>query len=121
MRLPSRLRMKESRDFARVKKEGISQAGRFFVLAVLRDECVADFHFGLVTGKKLGNAVTRNRLRRQMREIIRAARARIKPGYIFVTIARWRAPAADFAELEQDWLRLAKKHGLLAPAPPKSS
>lgn len=115
MRLPSRLRMKESRDFARMRKEGTSQAGRFFVLAVLRDESVADFHFGLITGKKLGNAVTRNRLRRQMREIIRAARPRIKPGYHFVTIARWRAPTAEFAELEQDWVRLAKKQGLLAP------
>lgn len=120
MRLPSRLRMKESRDFARVKKEGSSQAGRFFVLAVLRDESVADFHFGLVTGKKLGNAVTRNRLRRQMREIIRAARPRLKAGHLFVTIARWRAPAADYAELEQDWLRLAKRQGLLA-APPAAS
>jgi len=114
MRLPSRLRMKESREFARIKKEGRSQAGRFFVLAVLPDESVPDFRFGLVTGKKLGDAVARNRLRRQMREIIRAARPAIRPGSLFVTIARWRAPGADFAELEQDWLRLAKRQGLLA-------
>ncbi len=117
MRLPSRLRVKESRDFARIKKEGSCQAGRFFILGLLRDDSLADFRFGLVTGKRLGNAVQRNRLRRQMREIIRAARPRILPGHAFVTIARWRAPGAPYAELEQDWLRLARRAGLLAPEP----
>ena len=75
MRLPSRLRLKESRDFAVIKAQGRSQSGRYFVLALLRDEGLADFRFGLITGKRLGNAVVRNRLRRQMREIIRANRA----------------------------------------------
>ncbi len=117
MRLPSRLRLKESRDFARIKAEGRSQSGRFFVLAILRDASVPDFQFGLITGKKLGNAVVRNRLRRQMREIIRAHRAEIAPGWKIVTIARWRAPQADFSEMDQDWVRLAKRQGLwLKPA-----
>ncbi|TDU66639.1 ribonuclease P protein component [Prosthecobacter fusiformis] len=118
MRLPSRLHLKESRDFARIKEKGRSQAGRFFVLALLRDDSVADFQFGLVTSKRLGKAVVRNRVRRQLREIIRAHRAEIAPGWQFVTIARWRAADADFADLEQDWLRLAKRQGLLLkPAP----
>lgn len=119
MRLPSRLHLKESRDFARIKEKGRSQAGRFFVLALLRDDSVADFQFGLVTSKRLGKAVVRNRVRRQLREIIRAHRAEIAPGWQLVTIARWRAADAPFAELEQDWVRLAKRQGLmLKPAPP---
>ena len=113
MRLPSRLRLKESRDFAVIKAQGRSQSGRYFVLALLRDEAMADFRFGLITGKKLGNAVARNRLRRQMREIIRENRAQIVPGMKFVTIARWRAPEADFSELIEDWTRLARRMGLL--------
>ena len=113
MRLPSRLHLKESRDFARIKAEGRSQSGRFFVLAMRQDPEVSAFQFGLITGKRLGNAVIRNRLRRQMREIIRAHQEGIALGWQFVTIARWRAPEADFAELEQDWVRLAKRQGLL--------
>lgn len=113
MRLPSRLRLKESRDFARIKAEGRSQSGRYFVLAIRREDTLKDFQFGLITGKRLGNAVIRNRLRRQMREIIRQHRAEIAPGWQFVTIARWRAPDADYAEMEQDWLRLAKRQGLI--------
>jgi ribonuclease P protein component len=116
MRLPSRLHLKESRDFARIKAEGRSQSGRYFVLALLKETSLADFRFGLITGKRLGNAVTRNRLRRQMREIIREHRAEIAPGWVFVTIARWRAPEADFSDLEQDWVRLAKRQGLLLKA-----
>lgn len=118
MRLPSRLRLKESRDFARVKEQGRSQAGRFFVLALLREEALPEFRFGLITSKRLGKAVVRNRVRRQIREIIRAHRAEIAPGWNFVTIARWRAADAAYADMEQDWLRLAKRQGLLLkPAP----
>jgi ribonuclease P protein component len=47
-----------------------------------------------------------------MREIIREHRAEIAPGWMFVTIARWRAPEADYADLEEDWVRLAKRQGL---------
>jgi ribonuclease P protein component len=78
-----------------------------------QDPEVDAFQFGLITGKRLGNAVIRNRLRRQMREIIRAHQEGISLGWQFVTIARWRAPEADFADLEQDWVRLAKRQGLL--------
>ncbi len=113
MRLPSRLRLKESRDFAAIKAQGQSQSGRYFVLALLRDETVPDFRFGLVTGRKIGNAVIRNRVRRQLREIIRENRGAIAPGMRFVTIARWRAPQAEFAQLRDDWVRLARKMGLL--------
>ena len=120
MRLPSRLRLKESRDFARMREQGVSQAGRFLVLAVSRQEGLTEFRFGVVTGKKLGSAVVRNRLRRQLREVVRAHRAEIAPGFHFVIIARWRAPTAEFAELENDWLRLARRQGLLLKPAPRS-
>jgi ribonuclease P protein component len=117
MRLPSNLRMKLARDFARVKSQGSSQAGKFLVLGVLRVEELEEFQFGLITGGKLGNAVVRNRIRRMLREVIRAHRAEIAPGWRMVVIARWRAPKATLAELEHDWLRLARRMNLLKPAP----
>lgn len=115
MRLPSTLRMKLARDFARVKAQGGSQAGKFLVLGVLRVEALEEFQFGLVTGAKLGNAVVRNRIRRLLREIVRAHRAEIAPGWQVVIIARWRAPQATLEELEKDWLRLARRMNLLKP------
>jgi ribonuclease P protein component len=120
MRLPSRLRLKESRDFARMREQGKSQAGRYLVLAVSRQEGLSEFKFGIVTGKKLGSAVVRNRLRRQLREVVRAHRAEVAPGFHFVIIPRWRAPTAAFSELEGDWLRLARRQGLLLKPAPRS-
>ncbi len=113
MRLPSNLRMKLARDFARVKTQGSSQAGKFLVLGVLRVETLEEFQFGLITGGRLGNAVMRNRIRRLLREIVRAHRSEIVPGCQMVIIARWRAPQATLEELEKDWLRLARRMNLL--------
>ena len=109
--------MKASREFARVRKEGTSQAGRFLVLSVLKEPSISEFHFGLITSRKLGTAVTRNRIRRRLREIIRAQRDSINPGWMFVVIARWRAPEASQEDLRKDWQRLARKAGLLQPPP----
>jgi ribonuclease P protein component len=118
MRLPSSLRMKLARDFARVKTQGSSQAGKFLVLGALKTEGLEEFQFGLITGAKLGKAVVRNRIRRQLREVIRAHRAEIMPGWQMVLIARWRAPQATLEDLERDWLRLARRMNLLqTPSP----
>lgn len=117
MRLPSSLRIKSSRDFARVRSEGTSHPGRFLVLQALRDAAPGGFKFGLISPRKLGTAVERNRIRRRLREIIRAHRARIVDGAWLVVIARWRAPSAEFSELENEWLRLANRAGILQPPP----
>jgi len=118
MRLSSNLRMKLACDFARVKSQGCSQAGKFLVLGALRVEAMAEFQFGLITGGKLGNAVMRNRIRRLLREIVRAHRAEIAPGWQMVIIARWRAPQATLEELEKDWMRLARRMNLLKQSAP---
>lgn len=115
MRLPSNLRMKLARDFARVKTQGTSQAGKFLVLGALKAEGLEEFQFGLITGARLGNAVVRNRIRRLLREVVREHRAEIAPGWQMVIIARWRAPQATLEELEKDWLRLARRMNLLQP------
>lgn len=121
MRLPSNLRLKLARDFARVKSQGTSQAGKFLVLGALKVDGLSDFQFGLITGGKLGKAVMRNRIRRLLREIVRAHRAEITPGWQMVIIARWRAPKASLEELDKDWLRLARRMNLLQAPPSVAS
>jgi ribonuclease P protein component len=55
----------------------------------------------------------RNKIRRRLREVIRAHQDRIVEGCHLVLIARWKSPDADLAELEKDWLRLAKRAEIL--------
>jgi ribonuclease P protein component len=59
--------------------------------------------FGFTATKKLGNAVTRNRIRRRLKEAVRSvAPGRAKDGCDYVVIARESAASQPFAVLESD-------------------
>ncbi len=68
---------------------------------------------GITTGKKLGHAVVRNRVRRRLREIYRLNEHRFQPGWDIVVVARGRCIHADFQKLTESYLSLAQKLGIL--------
>ena len=59
----------------------------------------AESRIGLSTPRTLGNAVQRNRVRRRLRELVRARLERIGPGWDLLLIARPAAGEASYAEL----------------------
>jgi ribonuclease P protein component len=118
MRLPSRFHIKHARDFAAIRAKGRSRAGKYVVLSSLSQTEVEEFQFGLITTRKVGGAVVRNKLRRQLREIIRELRPSIRNGQLLVTIARWNCAQASFAEIRQDWLLCARRLGVLCKPEP---
>jgi ribonuclease P protein component len=88
------------------------------VLTVLRldgNECSA--RVGLITSRRVGGAVDRNRVRRRLREIVRLDRPSLAPGFWFTLVARAAAVRAPFCALQDEWRRLAKASGLLLLAP----
>ena len=72
---------------------------------------------GITVKKKLGKAHVRNRTRRRIREVYRLNEEKFLPGWDIVIVARTKAVDAEFAILTKSCLTLAKKAGLLAPAP----
>ena len=68
---------------------------------------------GITTGKKLGHAVVRNRVRRRLREVYRLNEDRFTPGWDIVVVARSRSISADFRKLTDAYLSLAEKAGIL--------
>lgn len=63
----------------------------------------AEARFGFTATKKLGNAVTRNRIRRRLKEAVRlAAPGRAGAHCDYVLIAREAAASQPFAALERD-------------------
>jgi ribonuclease P protein component len=106
-------RLKLSREFERVRKEGQAVRGGLLMLSVLPVDGEKRFRVGLITSRRVGGAVERNRVRRRLREIVRRNQQALKGGIWFVVIARRSAAQTDSAVLEAEWLRLAQCAGIL--------
>ena len=101
--------LKKPADFARLHQQGQYFNNRLVSLKSLPNGLPVS-RWGIVTGKKLGKAVIRNRVKRRLREILR--QARLIPGRDIVIMARSAAVAAGFTELKQAVAGLLKKGGL---------
>jgi ribonuclease P protein component len=84
-----RHRLSRSRDFDAVYRQGRSTSTRFLVLYWFdRDGDPNEPRLGLAVPKATGNAVVRNRIKRQLREVWRARLEQIPPGRDYVLIAK---------------------------------
>ena len=54
-------------EFERIKNEGIKEEGEVFFLQVLQNNSKPYSRLGIIATKKLGNAVERNRAKRQIK------------------------------------------------------
>jgi ribonuclease P protein component len=107
--------MTKRADFIRARKDGQAKAGRFVVVSTLPDPALSHLKVAFITTRKVGKAHDRNLLRRRLRDIIQRHGHRLSdPKRLLVTIPRPGSAAATFEELENDWLRQAKRLGLLS-------
>lgn len=104
--------IKSNRDFQWLYRRGKSAVSPTLVIYWRRNREGAS-RLGITTGTKLGHAVTRNRVRRQIREIYRLNRDKLVPGRDIVIVARVRAVSGGYHAMERDFLRTARKLGLL--------
>ena len=89
------------------------QANGFLVLYARRNRTEGN-RVGITVGKKLGKAHVRNRVRRRLREVYRLNEEKFLPGWDIVVVARTKAIRADFVKLQESYLELAKRAGILA-------
>lgn len=113
MKHPRKLSMNQHNEFVLCREKGSSKAGRYIVLSTLENKDLEESKFAYITTKKVGKAHQRNAIRRKLRMISQKYGDRIISKRYTVIIARYKAASATFAELEKDWLRLAKKMELL--------
>jgi ribonuclease P protein component len=99
-------RLSRSRDFDAVYRHGRSASTRFLtVYWFARPAEPGDPRLGLAVPKAVGNAVVRNRIKRQLREIWRArlGAEAIDPSSDYVLVVRPGLPEAAEAR-GHDWL-----------------
>lgn len=106
-------RLKQSRDFRRVREQG-----QRFVLGCLianwrRLPAGAATRLGVVTSRKIGGAVARNRARRLMREVYRRHQHELAEAVDLVLVARSSIVGRRMAEVERDFLATLRRGGLL--------
>ncbi len=113
LRLGRSSRLAQNRDFARVR-----QNGQRLVLGCL----IANWNqlpegaqpkLGVVTSKKIGGAVERNRARRLLRESFRLHQHEFSRPVELILIARNSIAGKTFAGVEKDFLTALKRASLL--------
>jgi ribonuclease P protein component len=105
-------RLTRSADFQAAFESGIKAVGQRMVLYLLpRPE--GRLRLGVVSSRKLGGAVARNRARRLLREAYRRNRYRMRGAADVVLVARPALLAATWNEIENELLDLARRSGIL--------
>ena len=111
---PRRYRLGSNRNYRYVYRRGKAYPSRNMVLIHLKGR---DLKIGFSVSGKVGNAVTRNRIRRWLREDVRRMRTQMKCGkYVF--IARQGIVDATHDALTREVNRLLAKAKLLKEETP---
>lgn len=109
-------RLTRREDFNKVYRYGKSAANHQFVVYFMAQPAAVEgngFRLGISVSKKVGNAVVRNRIRRLVKEIVRAHGDKIAPRTDMILIARKPAAEMEFAEMEKSVLHVLKRAGVI--------
>ena len=114
-------RLKRRADFLRVQNSTIRVSTKHFVLLfAANSDSNSPARLGVVATKRIGNAVTRNRVKRIVRETFRALAAIFPNGIDLVVIGRDRAAHIKAHEAVAEWReveRLIRKRAEAALVP----
>lgn len=105
-------RLKKNKDFQYTYKKGRSLAHPLLVL-IYRRTGKEKIRIGFSVTKKFGNAVQRNRIKRQLREILRLQLPKLKQGYDVIFVVRRNAKDASYKSLEASVYQLLKRGKLV--------
>jgi ribonuclease P protein component len=112
-RAPVMLRRKG--DFAALQRSSKSKMHPLLVARFVPND-LGLTRFGLSTGKRLGGAVVRNRVRRRLRAIIRAHAQELVAGWDVLIVARPPSAVAAYADLDSALRRVLGAGRVLRPA-----
>ena len=112
---PRASRVKLQGDFARAKAQGLRLVCGCLIANVLPRPPGHASRLGVVTSKKIGNAVVRSRARRLMREGFRLHQRTLARPVDLVLVARPSIVGKKLADVENDLMRVLRQARLEVP------
>ncbi|SFM12419.1 ribonuclease P protein component [Salibacterium qingdaonense] len=106
-------RIKKNHEFSRIFEKGRSSANRQFVIYVMDNSRNDYYRTGLTVSRKMGNAVTRNRIKRLLREVLRDIDSQIEVGRDYIIIARKPVADMDYAQIKKSLKHVMNVAGVL--------
>jgi ribonuclease P protein component len=106
-RLTRAERIRRHSEFEEARQHGVRSRGRFLTL-LIRPNGLRFARLGIITSRRFGGAVQRNRARRLVREVFR--RRRPREGFDIVVIPRRELLDSAFASLEADYRSALSRH-----------
>lgn len=107
--LATKNRMRTSADFSHTVRSGDRNGRRNVVLYVVSTSAEQASQFGFIVSKAVGNAVTRNLVKRRLREIVVETLREQPHGISVVVRALPPAARASWEELRDDYRRAFSK------------
>lgn len=105
-------RIRKNAQFQYVFRKGARKGCQEISLTYVR---AGRIQVGFAVSKKVGNAVTRNRVKRRLRECFRLKMDTLKNGF-YVFVAHPAAAEADYRQLDQAMDGLLRRHKLYRDA-----
>lgn len=111
--LPEENRLQKEKDFKIVWKNGKSYISRCIIIKIRKNSRNIS-RFGVIVSNKISKKSTkRNRLKRQIREIIRLKIKQIKPGFDCIVLARQGILDRKYQEIDAEIIKILQKAGLI--------
>ena len=111
--LGARQRLKQTRDFARLKAQGRRLARGSVLLNWAELPVAGKSRLGIVAAKRIGNAIVRSRAKRLLRQAFRLHQHDLRVPSEIVLVARDSIAGKAFADVERDYLAALRVAGLL--------
>jgi ribonuclease P protein component len=115
-------RLRKRREFEECYASGVRASGRFIQVFLSAGEAPTDrarCRLGISVSRRVGNSVTRNRVRRRLREIFRHERS-VLPAFATALVIHARPSAAEttFDALRADFLDTTARASRSGARPP---
>jgi len=101
-------RVKQKSEFDNIIKTARYKKNSFFVLYYKPKEQL-DARFGIAVGTKIGNAVTRNKLKRRVREIIKETIFLFSNPADYIIMVRKQCLALDYRQMKEELIKLIQQ------------